>query len=110
MKQVYLFVEGPTDAAFLRRVLPPAVTKEAEFVESGGRASIPSLARSVLVRRRKPVAVLMDSDSLAPAVIEEQRESTEELIRSAAASIPVKVVVAVPTIESWFFAAPEAIE
>jgi len=110
MKRLYVIVEGSTDAEFWRRVLPPELTKDAEFVPAGGSASIPSLARSFLVRRRTPVAVAMDSDSLDPAVIQERRENTEELIRSASASIPVKVVVAVPEIEAWFFAAPEAIE
>jgi len=102
--------EGQTDVDFLRRVLPPEVTKDAEFFPAGDSSGIPSLARSLLVRRGAPVAVFMDSDSLNPAVIEERRESTEELIRAAAASVPVRVVVAVPEIEAWFFAAPESIE
>src|SRR5437868_12251823 len=109
MRRVYIFVEGPTDAEFLRRVLPPEALKDAEVVTAGGSSGIPSLARSVLVRRKKPIAVVMDSDSLDPDVIEERQQSTEELIRAADASIPVKVVSAVPEIEAWFFAAPEAI-
>jgi len=110
MKRVYVFLEGQTDEEFLRRVLPPEVTKETEFVRGGSSAGIASLARSFLVRRRIPLAVLMDADSLDPTVIEDRRESTEELIQAAAGSIPVKVVMVVPEIESWFFAVPEAIE
>jgi hypothetical protein len=109
MKQVYIFVEGPTDADFLRRILAPEVLKDAEIVPSGGSSGIPSLARSVLVRRKKPIAVVMDADSNDPEVIEERQEETEELIRAADSSIPVKVVSAVPEIEAWLFAAPEAI-
>jgi hypothetical protein len=51
----------------------------------------------------------MDSDSLDQDVIEEGEQSTEDLIRAADAAIPVKVVSAVPQIEAWFFAAPQAI-
>jgi hypothetical protein len=109
MKQVYIFVEGPTDADFLRRILEPEELKDAEIVPSGGSSGIPSLARSVLVRRKKPIAVVMDADSNDPEVIKERQEDTEELIRAADASIPVKVVTAVPEIEAWLFAAPEAI-
>jgi hypothetical protein len=109
MKRVYVFVEGPTDADLLRRILPQEVLRDAELVAAGGSSGIPSLARSVLVRRKKPIAVVMDSDSLDPDVIEERQQSTEELIRAADASIPVKVVSAVPEIGAWFFAAPEAI-
>jgi hypothetical protein len=110
MKRVYILVEGPTDAAFLRRILPPEVLRDAELVPAGGSSGIPSLARSLLVRRKRPVAVVMDSDSLDPDVIEERQQSTEDLIRAADASTPVKVVSAVPEIEAWFFAAPETLE
>lgn len=110
MKRVYIFVEGPTEADLLRRILPQEVLHDAELVVAGGRSGIPSLARSVLVRRKKPVAVVMDSDSLDRDVIEEQRQTTEELIRAADASISVKVVSVVPEIEAWFFAVPEVIE
>jgi predicted ATP-dependent endonuclease of OLD family len=109
MKQVYIFVEGPTDAEFLRRVLPPELLKDAEIVPAGGSSGIPSLARTVLVRRKKPVVVVMDADSIDPDLIEERRESTEDLIRAADASVPLKVVTVVPEIEAWLFAAPEVI-
>jgi hypothetical protein len=110
MKLVYVFVEGQTDEEFLRRVLPAELTKETQLVNVGNSAEIPSLARSFLVRRRIPLAVLMDADSLDPEVIEERRESTEELIQAAAGSVPVKVIVVVPEIETWFFTVPEVIE
>lgn len=110
MKRVYILVEGPSDAAFLRRILPQEVLEDAELVPAGGSTGIPSLARSLLVRRKTPVAVVMDSDSLNPDVIEERQQSTEEFIRSADASLPVKVVTAIPEIEAWFFARPETLE
>lgn len=108
MRKVYLLVEGQNDAALLRKVLPVEALSGVELIVAG--PGIASLARSLLVRRRCPVALLMDSDSIEPDVVAVQRESTEELIRLANASIPTKVVTAVPQIESWFFAAPESIE
>lgn len=109
MKRVYILVEDETGAEFLRRLLPPEVVRDAEIVPTGSSSEIPSLARSLLVRRRRPVAVLMDADSLSERVIQERKDSTEDLIQSAAASIPVKVIVVVPEIEAWFFVVPEAI-
>jgi hypothetical protein len=108
MTRAYVLVEGQTDAELLKKVLPPAAQQQVEFVVANG--SIASLARSYLVRRRVPVAVFMDADSLNPEVVEERRQSTEELIRAASAAVPVKVVVVVPELESLFFAAPEVIE
>ncbi len=110
MRRVYVLVEGPSNAAFLRRILPEEALQSAELVVAGGASAIPSLARSLLVRRRCPIVVLIDSDSVNPEAIEETQQSTEDLIRLADASIPVKVVTAVPEIEAWFFAAPELIE
>jgi hypothetical protein len=110
MKRAYVLVERQTDVDFLRRVLPPELTKDVEIVPTGSSDGAPSLARSLLVRRNRPVAVFMDAYSLAPAVIEERRGETEELIRLAAAHVPVKVVVAVPELEAYFFAVPEVIE
>jgi hypothetical protein len=51
----------------------------------------------------------MNAGSIVPEVIEERQSGTEELIRAADASIPVKVFVAVPEIEAWLFTVPEAI-
>src|SRR5262245_21440186 len=110
MKRVYVLLEGPEDAALLRRILPQEVLKDAELVDAGGRNGIPSLARSLLVRRKRPVAVVRDSDSVDPDVIGERQRTTEDFIRAADASIPVKVVTAVPEIEAWFFATPETLE
>jgi hypothetical protein len=108
MKRAYVVVKGPSDADFLRKVLTAQEQEEVEFVPAGN--GFRSLARSLLVRRRVPLLVFMDSDSLNPDLIEERRGSTEEFIKYAAGSVPVKVVVAVPEVESCFFAAPEVIE
>jgi hypothetical protein len=109
MRHVYIFVEGATEAQFLRRILAPELLKDIEIVPAGSSSEIASLARSVLVRRRKPIAVMMNADTLQPDLIAERRESMETMIRAAEASVPVKVIAVVPTTEAWFFAAPEAI-
>jgi hypothetical protein len=110
MRPVYVLVEAADDAAFLRRILPQEALSGVQLVDASGSSGIPSLARTLLVRRRCPVAVVMDSGSVNPEVTDERRESTEELIRAAAATTPVKVVAAVPEIEAWLLAAPESIE
>ncbi len=110
MKRVYILVEGATDVSFLRRVLTEEVLKDAELVNAGGSLGIPSLARSLLVRRKRPIAVVMDSDSLEKEVIEERQQTTEDFIRAADASVPIKVIVVVPEIEAWLFAVPSRIE
>jgi hypothetical protein len=108
MKKAYILVEAAMDAELLRRVLAPEAQKDAEFVVAS--SGIPSLARTLLVRRRVPVAVFVNADSLNPSLINERRDGMEELIRAAAASIPVKVVFVVPEVEALFFLCPDVIE
>ena len=109
MIEVYIFVQSPYDAEFLRRILLPESLKYAGIVAAGGHSGIASLAPSVLVARRKPIAIVFDAGSTNPDVIEERRESTEELMHMYAGSTPVKVIAVVPEIEAWLFAAPEVI-
>lgn len=108
--RTYVLVEGPTDLAFLRRILPDDLLDDVQFVNTNGKGGMASLARSLLVVRNSPVVVLTDADSFNTDAIEERRQSTEALIRAANAAIPVKVVTAVPEIEAWFFAVPEMLE
>lgn len=110
MKRAYVLTEGPTDVQFLAKVLPPAALQDVVLVDAGGRNEAASLARSLVVRRRAPVAVFADADSLEPAVVEERRQMIEELIQAVGASIPLKVVLVVPALEACFFAAPGVIE
>jgi hypothetical protein len=108
MTQVYIFVQDSMDEEFLRRILPADVLADAKII-TAGIGGIPSYARTILITRKKPVVVVMDSYSVVPAAIAEQHGETEELIRFANASIPVKVIMAVPEMEAWFFAAPQVI-
>jgi hypothetical protein len=109
VRRVYVLVEGKNDEAMLRRVLSEELLEDVQLVNAGGSDSIPSLARSMLVRRRRPIAVLIDAHSLDPDVIDERQQGTEELIRAANSSIPVKVVTAIPEIEAWLLTTPETV-
>ena len=106
----YVFVEGPTDAELLHRIVPPEAIQDVKLIITGGRVGMASYARSVRVHDRVPVLVLRDADSLNRETVESQRQDSEDLIRMVAPSAPVKVISVVPEIEAWLFAAPEAIE
>jgi hypothetical protein len=110
MSKPLMIVECASDAALMRRLLPHDLLLVVELIVAQRSGRIPSLARSYLVQRRTPVAILMDADSLEPSVIEERRSATEEVIRLAAGSLPIKVVAAIPSVEAWYFAVPQVIE
>jgi hypothetical protein len=99
----YLVCEGADDAELLKRVLPEQLLSHIEVIPAGGLYAIKSLARSLIVRRQAPVVIVIDADVITPEQVEERRKDTEEILESVAANTPVKVILAIPTIEIVFF-------
>lgn len=108
--KVYLLVEGISDSSLFQRLLPSEIQPETTIVRAGARSNITSMARSLLVTRRRPIALVADADVVEKEAIEERRQLLDELVHSAAAGVPYKVILAVPEIESWFFDVPEFLE
>jgi hypothetical protein len=103
--KAYVVVRGTTDVAILRAVLPPDLLDEVDTTPAGERSNLASVARTLLVTRRKPVAVLVNSDSTEEGIVQERFQLTQELVKAAAAGLPVRVILLVPHIEVIFFQA-----
>jgi hypothetical protein len=99
----YIVCEGERDMQLLKRVLPEELVNTVVVVAAGGLSEVKSLARSLIVRRQSPVAIVVDADAMTPEQIEGRRKETEEIIGSVAANTPFKVILAVPTLETIFF-------
>ena len=106
----YVVTEEPFDVALLSRVLPPELREGVEIVAAGGVSAAKSLARSLLVRRQTPVAIVIDADAVSPEVVQERRQSVEEVVESVAGNVPVKVIVAVPHLEAILYQDPALLE
>jgi hypothetical protein len=104
--KAYVVVEGNTEVLILRAVLPPQLVNEVALVAAGGRSNLTSTARTLLVTRRKPMAVLVDTDSTDESVIRERWQSTHELLREVSGGVRFKVILLVPSVEIVFFQAP----
>jgi hypothetical protein len=102
----YLVVEGATDAAMLRAILPSDLLQNAVLTIGGGRSNIVSMARTLLVTRRKPVAVFADADTVDDRMTNERLHESSDLLASVAAGVPTKVILVVPEIEVLLFQAP----
>jgi hypothetical protein len=107
---VYLLVEGNSSQVFFKRLLPPEIQAEMTIVSVGGRSNIASTARSLLVMKGRPLALVADADAVEKDAVEQRLQTLEDLVGSATAGIPYKVILAVPEIESWFFAVPKFLE
>lgn len=99
----YIVCEGERDAQLLKRLLPEEFLGNVEVVAAGGLSAIKSLARSLIVRRQSPVAIVADADAIIPEQVEQRLKDTEEIVGNIAANTPVKVLIAVPTLEIIFF-------
>lgn len=110
LMRVYLLVEGNSAAEFLRRLLPAEIEPEITIVTAGGRSNITSKARSLMVAKRRPIALVADTKVTEKGAVEQRMRTLEELLGSATAGVPYKAIFAVPEIESWFFAVPDALE
>ncbi len=101
--KTYVVCEGKTDVQLLKTVLPLELMKNIEIVAAGGLYALKSLALSLIVRRQSPVVVVVDSDSVVPEQVQQRVRDIEELLSSLAANTPVKVIPAIPALESIFF-------
>ena len=110
--KTYVVTTGEFYARLLERLLttmelPPFA------VEAGGPNSAGVLMLAVSIRRERdvPVAVVVNSDTVEPALIAEQREIREYLLRSGSASavLPSCLVPAVPQVEIVLCSDPEAL-
>lgn len=99
----YIVCEGERDAQLLKRLLPEEFVGNVKIVAAGGFSAVKSLARSLIVRRQSPVVIVADADAIIPEQVEQRLKDTEAIVENIAVNTPVKVILAVPTLEIIFF-------
>jgi hypothetical protein len=108
--KAYVVVEGLTDVKLITSLLPQEIQQQTTLVPAGGRTNLTSVARTLLVTKRKPLAVLVDADTVDETSVLELRRETEELLRAVSGGVPFKVFMMVPEIEALLFRVPAAVE
>ena len=103
MTRTYIVVEGPTDAAILRAILPGELLQDVQFVTGQGRYGAESMARKLLITERIPTVLVIDADVEQESIVQEQRQDLDFLLKQAAVGIPYQILLAVPEIEAVFF-------
>jgi hypothetical protein len=101
--KAYIVCEDNLDSQLLQRVLRRELLNTVGIVAAGSLSSVKSMARSLVVRRRVPVAIVVDAETIYPDQVEERRREIREIVEGVAANTPVSVILAVPAIESIFF-------
>jgi hypothetical protein len=102
MSKAYIVVEGPTDAAILRKILPPESLQQVKFIDGEGKYSAVSMARKLLMTEQIPTVLVIDADTDQKSMIHEQQD-LDYLLRQTAGGTPFLILMAVPAIEVLFF-------
>ncbi|NET33282.1 MAG: hypothetical protein F6K19_14885 [Cyanothece sp. SIO1E1] len=110
MSHAYLVLEGPSDIHLLQCILPQGEVENVCFVDGKGKYGAESLARSLAATRDVPVALLIDADTSDETLIAQKRQDLTYLIRQISAGAPFRILLAVPTIETIFFADRKLLE
>jgi hypothetical protein len=103
--KAYVVVQVEAEVPIVRASLPPDLLDEVTLRPAGEGSNITSVARTLLAVRRKPVAVLVNTNTLDESMMEERVQMMQELLRAAAAGVPTKFILFIPHIETLFFQA-----
>jgi predicted ATP-dependent endonuclease of OLD family len=99
----YIITEGDSDVQLLKAIIPQHLLNEVGIIAAGGLSAVKSFARSLVARQQIPVVIVVDADSTDQKFIQERTQEIQEIVEGVAVDTPVKVILAVPTIESIFF-------
>jgi hypothetical protein len=109
--KIFIVVKDETDRDVLRSVLLTEKLANVQFVMSKDRRELSSVATTMLVTERAPLALVWDADATHPDVIQDRREWLDALVtRFALRSIPFRIIMAIPSLEAIFFVRPEILE
>jgi hypothetical protein len=100
MNSAYVVTESERDAEILKSLLPKEVVKSTIFVAGSGSYSAHSSARSLLIAKRRPVALVMNTNTTDEMTIQEQADFLREWVGKASGGVPFKVLLAVPEMEA----------
>ena len=109
MTTLTFVVEGRQDAAALRHLLGDEADK-ARFFAAGGRTSLVTVARNVVVHEGTPVMVVKDADTRDIGRMQEDRTILRVALRHVAPGALTDVFEFVPELEAIFFEAPSVLD
>ncbi|MBI4815378.1 MAG: hypothetical protein HY791_03935 [Deltaproteobacteria bacterium] len=103
-----IVTEGTQDAELLYWVLDAERPLGLKIQPAGGKSSAESLARSALMRRRSPVALVVDADTFDSRRVDEQKRFIKSLLPHELAEMHCLVQV-VPALQVLLFRQPTAL-
>ena len=109
MNHAYIVTESNSSTLVLQQLLPKHIMSNIKFVSCTNYDSAQNIAGNLLLIKQRPVALILDADSIDPETISDRRVMNEELLRFSAVA-PFQVILAVPEIEILLFQDREVVE
>jgi hypothetical protein len=107
--KAYVVTQKGLPEELVPRLLSQDSQDDVAIISAGDESDATSLARSLLVRRKVPVAMLLDAESISPHLVRQRTLELRALLTSVSAS-PAEVFLAVPELEAIFFQVPRLLE
>jgi hypothetical protein len=107
---INVLVDSNIAAMLLLKLMEPE--QQAALVEfrcAHPTSSLYAAAKTLLEIRNEPVALVLDADSTEPMMAARVRDEAVEVIGESAAAAPLRILVAVPAVESLLFRRAEAV-
>lgn len=101
--QNIIITKGQFDAELLQKVLQDEIVGNSRFISSMGYSSAISKAKSIAIRLKQPIFLVLDSDTAEHNESEEKKEQIEYIFKSLGKSDQVNVFLFEPEIEVIFF-------
>jgi hypothetical protein len=92
----YIVCEGKANVEILNAILPPELLQDVTIATSRTRYDTEALARSLVIRRQKPVAVVLTGEVKDVVVVQEQCRSMQRSLESVAINAPMKAIFLAP--------------
>jgi hypothetical protein len=99
--QKFIVTEGKTDSLLLKKVL--GNLEHVGMKTGSGYSSALSLAGSVLTYHKKPVLLIVDTDSNEQAEVDEQERFVHNYLKTSTPGAVFKVIFVEPELEAIFF-------
>ena len=106
MNNCSVVVEGRQDVILLRALLRGRADVSFRFYASGGRASLATVGRNILVHEGGLLIVVMDADTLDPSQADTSCRLIESALRRFSPDERFDVFAFVPELEVVFFEVP----
>jgi len=102
-----VLVESPSDVMLMTRLLDAeSQTFDVRFKDTGWGTYRYASAQTLLIDRRQPVALVINTQTTHPGLVTDQRLLAEDLIGPSVRSKSFRQLIAEPSLQALFFTRP----